>query len=247
MKVRVFNTPEEGSRYVANLINDVLKDKLGDNKNAILGLATGSTPKQLYKALVDDYKEGKASFKNAITFNLDEYYPMEPQNVQSYRHFMNDIFFDHVDIDKNNTWIPSSTISEDKIEEHCENFEAKIQEFGGIDLQILGIGTNGHIGFNEPGSTEDTVTRFIDLDEQTRTDAAPTFGGIENVPKHAISMGIKTILAAEKIILMAWGKGKAEIIKQCIEGEITSERPASYLQNHKDVTIILDREAASLI
>ncbi len=247
MKVRVFNTPEEGSRYVANLMNKTVEENSNESKNAILGLATGSTPKDLYRILVEDYKAGKTSFKSATTFNLDEYYPMKPENEQSYRHFMNDIFFDHVNIDKKNTWIPSGTIAEDKIEEHCLEYEAKIKEVGGIDLQILGIGTNGHIGFNEPGSDEETVTRFIDLDGQTRKDAAPTFGGLDNVPKHAISMGIKTILSAKKIVLMAWGKGKAEIIKQCIEGEVTSDRPASYLQNHADVTIILDKEAASLM
>ncbi|MFA5668115.1 MAG: glucosamine-6-phosphate deaminase [Balneolaceae bacterium] len=247
MNINIFENSELGSQFVAEQIQALIKKKTKLTEEVILGLATGSTPKELYKKLVSMYKAGEISFEQVITFNLDEYHPMSHDSEHSYHHFMNQIFFDAVDIKAENTWIPSGEVEKAQIESHCREYEQQIVDVGGIDLQLLGIGTNGHIGFNEPGSTIDSVTRYVELDEQTRIDAAAAFGGIDNVPRNAISMGIDTILKAKEIVLMAWGSGKAEIIRDCLFGEITAVKPATFLQKHPNVHIVLDREAAALI
>lgn len=243
----IYQDSVEASLYVANEIADLIKSKAETGEMAVLGLATGSTPTGVYDELVRMHKEDGLSFQNVITFNLDEYYPIEPDALQSYVRYMHEYLFDHIDIKPENVHIPDGTLDRDEILDYCRQYEQNIQDAGGLDIQILGIGRTGHIGFNEPGSTERTRTRLITLDEITRTDAAADFYGKENVPRRAITMGIGTILEADKIFMMAWGEKKAPVIKEAIEGEISDHVPATYLQNHDNVEIILDEGAAELL
>ncbi len=199
-------------------------------KMAVLGLATGATPVQVYANLVKMHQEEGLSFENVITFNLDEYYPMHPDAKQSYVSFMDEHLFGHIDIKKENIHIPDGTLPKEEIAEYCLRYENAIGEVGGLDLQILGIGRTGHIGFNEPGSAPNSGTRLVTLDDLTRRDAARDFGGKENVPTKAITMGVGTIFKAREIILLAWSKKKASIIKKAVEGEIAGSVPATYLQ-----------------
>lgn len=241
---RIFDSSKEASLSVAREIADLIKERNKTNKNTVLGLATGSTPTQIYDELVRIHKEEKLTFKNVITFNLDEYYPMEPDSLHSYVKFMNEYLFKHLDIPKNQIHIPDGTLAKDDVYNFCVNYEKEIEKAGGLDIQILGIGRTGHIGFNEPGSSDDSRTRLIALDQLTILDAESGFFGAENVPKRAITMGVGTIMKAKKIYLMAWGEGKAEIIQKTVEGEIDKLVPASFLQKHSDVEVILD-EASS--
>lgn len=241
----VFDNPVEGSKTVANSIADLIRKKQKENKNCVLGLATGSTPISVYRELIRLHQEEQLSFKNVITFNLDEYYPITPKDAQSYHFFMHENLFNHIDIPKENINIPQGVLNPEDVKSFCKAYEKKIEAAGGLDLQILGIGRTGHIGFNEPGSNLNSQTRLITLDHLTRFDAAPAFQGIENVPRKAITMGIQSILNAQRILLMAWGSNKAEIIQKAIEGEITSLIPTSYLQLHKNTTVVLDDGAAS--
>jgi glucosamine-6-phosphate deaminase len=241
----IYDDAREASKIVASEIAGLIRARNDIGQNTILGLATGSTPIQVYSELVRIHKEENLSFKNVITFNLDEYYPIHPEELQSYVRFMNEYFFNHVDIPKENIHIPDGTLEREKVYEYCKEFESKIAKAGGLDVQILGIGRTGHIGFNEPGSLEKTRTRLITLDELTRSDAAASFFGEEHVPRRAITMGVGTILGAHKIYLMAWGEAKAPIIKKTVEGEITDQIPATFLQRHENTTVILDKAAAS--
>lgn len=247
LPVTVFKSPKEAAINVAHRIANIIKNKQKDNANAVLGLATGATPIAVYAELVRLHKEEGLSFKNVITFNLDEYYPMQPTAAQSYVSFMNDNLFDHIDIDKNNVHIPDGTLKLEDIPAFCLNYEQKIGEVGGLDIQILGIGRTGHIGFNEPGSAPNSGTRLVTLDDLTRRDAARDFGGKSFVPTKAITMGIGTIFKAREIVLMAWNSKKAPIIKKAVEGEMSSEVPATYLQLSDHVEFILDEDAASLL
>ncbi|NJB72251.1 glucosamine-6-phosphate deaminase [Saonia flava] len=240
----IYDDSDKASLYVAQEISKLIVLRQQQNKNVVLGLATGSTPTKVYDFLVKFHKEG-LSFKNVITFNLDEYYPMEPDSIHSYVRFMNEHLFDHIDVDKKNIHIPDGTVNKDNIREFCDNYEKKIVEAGGIDIQILGIGRTGHIGFNEPGSSITSKTRIIRLDRVTRLDAASDFFGEENVPTKAITMGVGTIMNARKVILMAWGEGKANIIKESVEGKIKESIPATFLQEHPNCDFILDQAAAS--
>ena len=233
------------SLSVANEIASLIKQKQEQGKKAVLGLATGSTPTKVYEYLVQFHKEGRLSFKNVITFNLDEYFPMQPDSIHSYVRFMNEHLFDHIDIDPENVHIPDGSLPMDQVRKFCEDYEEKIKNVGGIDIQILGIGRTGHIGFNEPGSTLNSKTRLIRLDRVTRLDAASDFFGEENVPKRAITMGVGTIMSARKIILMAWGEGKSSIIHQAVEGKIKESVPATFLQHHENCDFVLDGAAAS--
>jgi glucosamine-6-phosphate deaminase len=241
----LFETAEKGSLYVAHAIADLIESRNKESKTTVLGLATGSTPTQVYDELVRKHKEEGLSFKHVITFNLDEYYPMAPEAHQSYVHFMHEYLFNHIDIDPKNIHIPDGTLKKDAISEFCSNYEAKIAEAGGLDIQILGIGRTGHIGFNEPGSTIDSLTRLITLDRVTMLDAASGFFGIENVPRRAITMGVGTILKAKKIYMMAWGEGKAKIIKETVEGPVNTSIPATFLQHHSNTEVILDTAASA--
>ncbi len=243
--IKYWNTPDDGALHIAKYISLAIRQKQQDNANIVLGLATGSSPIKIYNELVRMHREEELSFYNVITFNLDEYYPMKPEANQSYVKFMHEYLFDHVDILPSNIHIPSGDISMDKVESFCLDYEKKIELAGGIDIQILGIGRTGHIGFNEPGSWLTSKTRLVKLDHLTRVDAIKDFGKEENVPYRAITMGIHTIMKARQIFIMAWGSHKAEIVQQTVEGEVTEKRPATYLQNHNDVRFYLDAAASS--
>jgi glucosamine-6-phosphate deaminase len=243
--VKIFPDLNEGSRFVAGQIAELIREKQKNKEKCVLGLATGSTPKSLYAELVRLHKEEKLSFKNVIAFNLDEYYPIDNYALQSYNRFMHTHLFDLIDINQKNIYIPNGEIKKEQIKSHCLDYEKKIKEAGGIDLQILGIGNNGHIGFNEPGSGIYSKTRLITLDNSTRIANAYEFANISQVPRLAITMGISTILKSKKIVLMAWGPGKASVIKKAVEEDDTEQVPASLLQNHDDVTFVVDEAAAS--
>ncbi|SDI60202.1 glucosamine-6-phosphate deaminase, partial [Mucilaginibacter gossypii] len=245
LPVSVYNNQQEASVAVANRIADLIRAKQAKGEKAVLGLATGVTPIGVYAELVRQHKEAGLSFKNVITFNLDEYYPMKPTAAQSYVTFMYENLFSHIDIDKANVHIPDGTLDKEAVAGYCLAYEKQIEELGGLDLQILGIGRTGHIGFNEPGSAPNSGTRMVTLDDLTRSDASRDFGGKANVPTKAITMGIGTIFKAREIILMAWNKKKAPIIKKAVEGEISGEVPATYLQLSQHVEFVLDADAAS--
>ncbi|MES2828930.1 MAG: glucosamine-6-phosphate deaminase [Bacteroidota bacterium] len=247
LHVSVFDSPQIASLSVAQKIAGIIRQKQTLNEHAVLGLATGATPIAVYAELVRMHKEDGLSFENVITFNLDEYYPMHPEASQSYVSFMNEHLFDHIDINKANVNIPDGTLTLEAIPAFCLAYEKKIGDLGGMDIQILGIGRTGHIGFNEPGSAPNSGTRLVTLDDLTRRDAARDFGGKSFVPTKAITMGIGTIFKAREIILMAWNQKKASIIKKAVEGEISSEVPATYLQLSDNVEFILDQDAASLL
>lgn len=241
----VFETSHAASNAVAQRIAALIKEKQKLGLPCVLGLATGSTPISVYLELVRLHREEGLSFKNVITFNLDEYYPLSKSDLQSYHYFMHINLFNHIDILPENINIPDGELSVEDVRPHCIAYEEKIKSFGGIDLQILGIGRTGHIGFNEPGSHANSQTRMITLDHITRFDAARAFQGIEGVPRRAITMGIQTILNAKEILLMAWGSKKSSIIQKAIEGEISSLIPTTYLQMHKNTTLVLDEAAAT--
>lgn len=245
LPVTVYPDTDTASKKVARRITDLIQKKNNNGQHAVLGLATGVTPIGVYKELVRIHKEENVSFKNVITFNLDEYFPMKPTSSQSYVSFMKENLFDHIDIDMANVHIPDGTLHIENIPAFCLDYEKKITDLGGLDLQILGIGRTGHIGFNEPGSAPNSGTRLVTLDDLTRRDASRDFGGKQNVPTKAITMGIGTIFKAREIILMAWNTKKASIIKKAVEGEISSDVPATYLQLSENVEFVLDQDAAS--
>jgi glucosamine-6-phosphate deaminase len=240
----IFDDPHEASVAVANEIAALIRSKQAQSKPCVLGLATGSTPTGVYNELVRLHREDGLSFANVVTFNLDEYFPMQPDELQSYHRFMREHLFDHLDIDPANIHIPDGTIAPAQVPAYCREYENAIAQAGGLDFQILGIGRSGHIGFNEPGSSESSLTRLITLDKVTRLDAASDFFGEKNVPRRAITMGVGTILHARRIVLMAFGEHKAPVIAQAIEGEVTSTIAASFLQGHANAQIVLDSAAA---
>lgn len=243
--VKIFPTPTEGSVYVAKIIAKLIHDKNKKGENAVIGLATGSTPISLYNELVRMHREEGLSFKNVITFNLDQYYPMEADSIHSYHYFMRKNLFDKTDINPKNYFLPDGLIPKNQIKKHVEEYERMIEDAGGIDLQILGIGQNGHIGFNEPGSSINSRTRLITLDNSTRIANSSGFENLSEVPRMAITMGISTILKSKKVILLAWGEAKSKAIQRAVEGKPTEEVPASLLQNHSDITFVIDSLAAS--
>ena len=240
----VFSNSVKGSISVAQEIANLIRSKQADNKQCVLGLATGSSPIKVYEELVRMHQEERLSFTNVVTFNLDEYYPMDKNSVHSYFYFMHQHLFNHIDIKSENINIPSGNIPLDELHQYCIDYDLKIKEYGGLDFQLLGIGRTGHIGFNEPGSHYNSGTRSITLDHITREDAAPSFLGIDNVPKKAITMGIGTVKKAKRVVLLAWGHNKASVVKETIEGNITSEVPATYLQGHPNTTFIINDEAS---
>jgi glucosamine-6-phosphate deaminase len=242
--VQIYKTPTEGSNAVAASIALLIKEKQAQNLPCVLGMATGSTPILLYKELVRLHKEEGLSFKNVVTINLDEYYPISRAAYQSYWSFMHRHLFDHIDIDSKNIYLPNGEWTKDTLKESCLAYEHTIEKAGGIDLQILGIGKNGHIGFNEPGSSAHSKTRVIHLDQQTRIANTYEFQDLNKVPKLAITVGISSIMKAKKIVLLAWGN-KADIVAKAIEGDVTEQVPASVLQNHDDCTFVMDELAAA--
>ncbi len=242
--VKIYNNPTEGSNALAAQIAQLIREKQAKNLPCVLGMATGATPILLYKELVRMHKEEGLSFKNVITINLDEYYPIPRNAYQSYWSFMHRHLFDHVDIDPKNIHLPNSEWSKEELKENCVAYEQTIEKIGGIDLQVLGIGKNGHIGFNEPGSSFHSKTRVIHLDNQTRMANLYEWHDMNKVPRTAITVGISSIMKAKKIVLLAWGN-KAEIVAKSVEGDVTEQVPASVLQNHDDCTFIIDEYAAA--
>lgn len=239
MTIYVAKNYDEMSQKGAEIIAELLKAK----PDAALGLATGGTPVGMYKELIEMNKKGEISFKEVSSYNLDEYYPIEKTNDQSYDYFMRDNLFNHVDIDLNNTHIPNGMAADCAAEGKA--YDELVRSTGGVDIQVLGIGGNGHIGFNEPCDVFDPITHQVALDERTIRDNARFFNSIEEVPTQAITMGIGTIMTAKSILLLASGKGKAPIVKEMLLGKVTPQVPASILQFHKDVKIVLDEEAAA--
>ncbi len=242
--VEIYPDSSAASVAVAREIAELIRARARENRTLVLGLATGSTPQEIYEELVRLHREEGLSFANVVTFNLDEYWPMDPDALQSYHRFMREYLFDHVDIDPANVHIPDGTVPRERVAEHCARYEEQIRAAGGIDYQILGIGRTGHIGFNEPGSPRNSRTRLITLDKVTRLDAASDFFGEWNVPRHAITMGVGTILEARQIVLLAFGEAKAAIIRQAVEGPVTDSVAASFLQQHPAAQIKLDPAAA---
>lgn len=238
MRIIVVENYEEMSKKAAVMI----ASQIILQPNSVLGLATGDTPLGMYKELIDMYHKKQIDFSEAKSFNLDEYYGLEKNNSQSYHHYMMENFFSHINIDKEKINIPDGKA--ENIEEECKSYDKKISDAGEIDIQVLGIGVNGHIGFNEPSVEFKSGTHLVNLDKKTIKSNSRFFNSIEDVPTKAISMGIKTILNSKKIVLLANGKGKADAIAKTVKGKICPEVPASVLQFHKDVTIILDKEAA---
>ena len=245
LPVSVYPDSEAASAAVAQQIASLIRAKAAAGQSCVLGLATGSSPTRVYEELVRLHREDSLSFQNVVSFNLDEYFPMAPDSLQSYARFMREYLFDHVDIQPENVHIPDGTVAPAEVADYCRRYEAAIVAAGGIDLQLLGIGRTGHIGFNEPGSGPASRTRLITLDHVTRTDAASDFYGEENVPRRALTMGVGTILAARHIVLLAWGEGKAAVVKRMVEGEVTDAVPATYLQRHPAVHVVLDEAAGA--
>lgn len=233
------------ARHVAQTIAHLIRERNAVGQKAVLGLPTGSTPVGIYRELIRLHREEGLDFSGVVTFNLDEYYGLEPDRLQSYNRWMFETFFNHVNIPRENIHIPDGTVPLDEVEEHCRRYERQIERAGGIDIQLLGIGRNGHIGFNEPFSVRHGRTRLAMLDPLTRRDAASDFFSEENVPTMALTMGIGTILDARKIILIALGEHKARIIREAVEGPLTDRVPASFLREHPDASILLDTAAAS--
>jgi len=231
--------------HLAGHIADVIHREVDRRGHCVLGLATGSTPIGIYRGLIERVQAGTLSFRDVITFNLDEYYPMDPDSIHSYRRFMWENLFSHVDIRPENVHIPDGSVPRADVERYGAEYETAIRAAGGIDLQILGIGRSGHIGFNEPGSPADSRTRVITLDTVTRKDAAADFFGVDNVPHEAITMGIATILEAREIVLIATGEHKAPIVRRAVEGEVTPDVTATFLARHPRATVYLDQAAAA--
>ena len=244
MRVVIKENEEAACRDVADAIARLIIRKQKNNETAVLGLATGVTPIRIYHELVRKHREEGLSFSNVVTFNLDEYYPQSKTSKLSYYYFMHHHLFDHIDIPPENVNIPDGEIESTKIADYCRFYEEKIDAYGGIDIQILGIGRTGHIGFNEPGSRLESLTRLVKLHPITIMDATREFIREDLVPRRAITMGIKTISKARKVYLLAWGEKKAPIIKQAIEGPVSEEIPATFLQNHPNVSVLIDSDAA---
>ncbi|EON76792.1 Glucosamine-6-phosphate deaminase [Lunatimonas lonarensis] len=240
MDVRIFDSIEELDKEVARLIIGAVKE----NPSVVLGLSTGNSPVGVYKNLIADHQQNGTPYGQVTTFNLDEYAGLDGESPQSYRYFMNEQLFDHLDIDKAKTHVPSGI---GDLEENCREYEQKIQAAGGISIQLIGIGTNGHIAFNEPGTPFDSLTHVAELSQATIDSNAKYFPSPDDIPLRAVSMGIQSIMNAHTVYMVAFGKSKAKAIKEMIEGPVTTALPASVLQRHPSVYVFLDREAASLL
>lgn len=241
----MFKTAREVDKHVALVVESLIRENSSAGIPTVLGLPTGSTPIGVYRELIRLHREEDLDFSQVITFNLDEYWPMEPDSIHSYNRWMRETFFDHVNIPEKNIHIPQGNLAREDVEAFCDEYERAIEKAGGIDLQLLGIGRSGHIGFNEPGSSRTSATRIVTLDPVTRLDAASSFFGEENVPPQAVTMGVGTILSAKKIIMIALGEHKAPIVRKAVEGEVTENITASFLQTHHNAVFVLDEAAAS--
>lgn len=241
MRLIITKNYEELSKVAANEMANVVKN----NPSAILGLATGGSPIGMYKELIRMNKAGEIDFSKVTTVNLDEYVGLSGEHSQSYRYFMNDNLFNHINIDKKNTYVPNGLA--ENIEEECKNYDNKIAELGGTDVQLLGIGNNGHIAFNEPDENLVSGTHLTNLTQDTIEANARFFDSIDEVPKTALTMGLGGIMKSKKIIVIASGESKAEAVKEMVSGKISTKMPASMLQMHRDVTVIVDEDAAKLL
>ncbi len=247
IECRVFRHPDDGCAAVARRIAERVRGRQHEGRRCVLGLATGSSPVAVYEELVRLHRQEQLSLANVVTFNLDEYYPMQPAELQSYVRFMREHLFDHVDIPESQIHIPDGTLPIEQVDAFCQAYERRIEDAGGIDIQLLGIGRTGHVGFNEPGSSRSSRTRLITLDRVTRLDAASDFFGEEHVPRRAITMGVGTILDAREVMLLAFGEHKSAIVAQAVEGDVTSAVAASYLQQHPNAAFYLDTAAADAL
>ena len=245
IEVKIYSDSDIASKAVSDHIIEKINQKAKRGEAFVLGLATGSSPIKVYRNLIHAYKNGLVSFKNVYTFNLDEYFPMDSSSIHSYVQFMHQNLFNEIDIPKEQIHIPDGTLPLEKIKDYCTEYEEKINVLGGIDLQLLGIGRTGHIGFNEPNSSFESETRLVWLDPLTRKDASSSFFGEKNVPTQAITMGMKTIMKSKEVLLLAWGESKVSIFQKTIEGNVTKEIPATLLQKHNNCKFVLDKAAAS--
>ncbi len=237
MRVIVCENYDEMSKEAAKLIEGLVALK----PECILGLATGSTPVGMYKILSEKCKNGELDFSRVTSYNLDEYYPISPDNDQSYRYFMNDNLFNHINIDKAKTFVPNGEAKD--VEKECKDYDAMIDALGGADIQVLGIGNNGHIAFNEPDAELVAGTHVTGLTESTIQANSRFFASIDDVPTKALTMGMASIMKAKKIMLLASGKGKHEVVKKLLDDKITTSNPATLLKLHNDVVIICDKDA----
>lgn len=240
----IYESAEEGANHVANEIAHIIREKQKAGRFCVLALTGGSSPRNVYSALIRKHKEEGLSFRNVIVFNLYEYYPLAPDAINSNLNALKEMFLNHVDIDKQNIFSPEGTIAKDAILEYCRLYEQRMESFGGLDIALLGIGRVGNIAFNEPGSRLNSTTRLILLDNDSRTEASKMFGSIESTPVSSITMGISTILSAKNIYLTAWGDEKAKMIKECVEGPVTDTIPSSFLQTHNNAHVVIDLAAA---
>jgi glucosamine-6-phosphate deaminase len=243
--VVIVDEHDDFARIVAERVAEIIRDRNAAGRTAVLGLATGSTPITIYRELIRMHENEGLDFSNVVTFNLDEYFPMEPDSIHSYHRYMWENLFERINIRPENVHIPRGDVPRDQVDEQCREYEQAIRDAGGIDFQILGIGQTGHIGFNEPGSGKESRTRMIALDTLTRRSAAPDFFGEENVPIEAITMGVATIMDAREVALLATGEHKAAIVRRAVEGEIDPDVAATYLQEHPNATFYLDQAAAA--
>jgi glucosamine-6-phosphate isomerase len=241
----IHSSADAACRGLAAEIATLIRERAAEGRNAVLGLATGSTPVRLYRELIRLHREEGLSFRNVVTFNLDEYHGLTREHPESYWRFMHEQLFNHIDVPTGNIHVPDGNVPRSEVFARCRDYEEAIRAAGGIDIQILGIGRTGHIGFNEPGSGRDSRTRLVTLDALTRRDAARDFLGEANVPRHAITMGVGTILDARKVVLLAWGEAKARVVAQAVERPPAESLPASFLQGHPSVRFLLDPAAAA--
>ncbi len=247
IRFRVFENPDSASAQVASEMAGLIRERATLGRTVVLGLATGKSPLPLYEELIYLHREEGLSFQNVITFNLDEYLGLPDGHPGGFRTYMREKFFDHVDLPPNHIHFLSGSVADVGIPAHCAAYERQIARAGGIDFQVLGIGRSGHIGFNEPGAAIKSRTRRVQLDRLTRQDAAADFGGLDHVPTHALTMGCGTILEARRIVLLAWGSKKSKIVRDSLEGLVTSNLSASYLQTHDVAQFFIDLPAASLL
>jgi glucosamine-6-phosphate deaminase len=236
-------TPVEAAREVALEIAELIRERRAAGRMAVLCLPTGRTPLGVYDELARLHREEGLDFSNVTTFNLDEFLDLAPEHPQSFRRYMRERLFARIGLAPSHTWIPSSDVAPSSVDAHCRDYERQIADAGGLDFALLGIGRNGHIGFNEPGSPRGSRTREVRLHEATRADAAKAFGGLERVPHRAITMGVATILGARRIRVLAFGAEKREVVRRTLEGAPSSDVPASFLRGHADVRLFVDTTA----
>jgi len=245
IRTEIFATADEAARLLADEIAGLIRGNDGAHRPTVLGLATGSTPVRLYRQLIRLHREAGLSFRNVITFNLDEYYGLPRSHPESYWRFMHEQLFAHIDIPANHVHVPDGLVPRPEVFAWCQHYEQQIRDAGGLDLQVLGIGRTGHVGFNEPGSARESRTRLVTLDRLTRRDAARDFLGEANVPRHALTMGVGTIWEARRIVLLAWGQAKARVVADAVERPASDALPASFLQGHPDARFLVDEAAAA--